>query len=147
MGGYLTSEGVFDAARLDRILSRLAALEEGVLSQRCVRALGACALTCGRSDAAVDVAGAVHLTLPRLRRRRAGAKSVRQDATDPEKRRPLSSTRAMHLTWCAAFALILCGPCCLTCWLGTLTGAVGGLGARRGAGSVYDASGEARVLS
>ena len=36
MGGYLTNEGVFDAARLERILSRLAALEEGVLSQRCV---------------------------------------------------------------------------------------------------------------
>jgi 5'-3' exonuclease len=38
MGGYLTDEGVFDAARLERILARLAALEEGVLAERCVRA-------------------------------------------------------------------------------------------------------------
>jgi 5'-3' exonuclease len=37
MGGYLTNEGVFDATRLERILARLAALEEGVLEQRCVR--------------------------------------------------------------------------------------------------------------
>jgi 5'-3' exoribonuclease 2 len=38
MGGYLTNEGVFDAARLNRILTRLAALEEAVLADRC----GAC---------------------------------------------------------------------------------------------------------
>ena len=36
MGGYITYEGAFDAARLERILTRLAALEESVLAQRCV---------------------------------------------------------------------------------------------------------------
>ena len=39
LGGYITYEGVFDPVRLERILLRLAALEESVLAQRCARAM------------------------------------------------------------------------------------------------------------
>jgi hypothetical protein len=102
LGGYITYEGVFDAARLERILTRLAALEADVLAQRCARH--------------VHDARFAWLTLPcavlktrRTRpRRRGGARSATRSATAPPcAASRLSWMRTTPLTRCVLLVLTL----------------------------------------
>jgi hypothetical protein len=117
MGGYLTNEGVFDAARLERILARLAALEEGVLAQRCVCAHALCAHRRIRNASALTMPFARPRSRPRRaaramrRRRRSGRASARRATPSAAARRRgdgrRSWTTATRSTRCARFCL--CG--------------------------------------
>ena len=76
LGGYITYEGVFDPVRLERILTRLAALEESVLAQRCVRTMTS--VSRARCDA---VRARAQSTRRRGRRRKEGtARGARRQA-------------------------------------------------------------------